>query len=95
MGYVCSTLCYQFVNRVLQLLTKDPEKRLGCGPRGIAEVQDHPFFQTVDWKGLLSKKVATPLKPELNVCEIFNFQLLLTCFLSHCRKEKQLILMSP
>lgn len=52
-------------------MTKDPERRLGCGPRGIAEVQDHPFFQTVDWKSLLAKKIPPPLKPDLNVLIIY------------------------
>jgi len=34
------------------LLRKDPKKRLGCGPAGVQEIKDHPFFADIDW-GLL------------------------------------------
>ena len=52
-------------------MTKNPADRLGCGPRGIADVQDHPFFASVDWKALLAKKVAAPFKPKINVNSLF------------------------
>mmetsp|Transcript_21854 Transcript_21854/g.85604 ORF Transcript_21854/g.85604 Transcript_21854/m.85604 type:complete len:707 (-) Transcript_21854:106-2226(-) len=47
------------------LLTKDPKRRLGCGPRGLAEVQDHPFFSGISWKNLLAKKTPSPYKPNI------------------------------
>lgn len=41
------------------LLQKRPEKRLGCGPRGIEEIKEHPFFRSIDW-GLLEAGYLDP-----------------------------------
>uniref|UniRef100_A0A7M4DZG9 G protein-coupled receptor kinase n=1 Tax=Crocodylus porosus TaxID=8502 RepID=A0A7M4DZG9_CROPO len=34
------------------LLAKDPKQRLGCGESGAAEVKQHPFFRTINFKRL-------------------------------------------
>lgn len=45
------------------LLTRDPLRRLGCGPRDAAEIKGHPFFAGVDWSALLAKEVPAPWLP--------------------------------
>ena len=49
------------------LLTKDVSKRLGCGPNGIAEVKNHPFFASVNWDDLYSMKIKPFIRPKLRV----------------------------
>ncbi|XP_064211866.1 ribosomal protein S6 kinase delta-1 isoform X2 [Tribolium castaneum] len=38
-----------------QLLTFEPQKRLGFGANGPENLKSHPFFHSVDWEQLLSK----------------------------------------
>ena len=42
---------------VRALLEKDPAKRLGSGPGGNAAVKAHPFFRSINWELLHSRKV--------------------------------------
>ncbi|EHB05992.1 Protein kinase C iota type [Heterocephalus glaber] len=52
-------------------LNKDPKERLGCHPhKGFADIQEHPFFQNVDWDMMEQKQVVTPFKP--NISEGFD-----------------------
>ncbi|EHB00255.1 Protein kinase C iota type [Heterocephalus glaber] len=52
-------------------LNKDPKERLGCHPhRGFADIQEHPFFQNVDWDMMEQKQVVPPFKP--NISEPFG-----------------------
>ncbi|KTW26197.1 hypothetical protein T552_03089 [Pneumocystis carinii B80] len=54
------------------LLTRNPEKRLGN--LGAAEIKSHPFFSSIDWKKLYTKKIQPPFKPNVeNVCDTSNF----------------------
>ncbi|KAL0485534.1 serine/threonine-protein kinase [Acrasis kona] len=46
---------------VSALLTKKPEERLGA-QKG-EDVQNHPFFQGIDWQKLLDKQIEPPFKP--------------------------------
>jgi hypothetical protein len=64
---------------LLQLLRRDPAKRLGSGPSGAQEIMDHPFFASIDFDELLAKKVDPPFKPVVtseadvsNVANIFT-----------------------
>ena len=50
-----------------QLMTKDPTKRLGCGPEGWRGVREHAFFDGMDWAKLLAKKVKPPIRPKIKV----------------------------
>jgi len=45
------------------LLQKRPENRLGCGKRGIQEIKEHPFFETIDWGLLESGYIDPPFVP--------------------------------
>lgn len=47
------------------LLHKDPNRRLGGGPRDVKEVQEHPFYITINWKLLEEKKLTPPFKPQV------------------------------
>ncbi|KAJ3648539.1 hypothetical protein Zmor_020334 [Zophobas morio] len=38
-----------------QLLTTEPQKRLGFGVNGTESLKSHPFFHSVSWENLLSK----------------------------------------
>lgn len=51
------------------LLEKDPKFRLGCGPGGIDEVMQHPFFAGIDWVAIKNKQVVPPFKPKVNVLD--------------------------
>ena len=46
----------------MQLLERDPEKRLGA-QRGAVELKCHPFFASIDWAKLAVRLVSPPFKP--------------------------------
>ncbi|CAK4477321.1 unnamed protein product [Aphanomyces euteiches] len=48
---------------VTRLLDKDASTRLGSGPTGADEIKAHPFFNEVDWTGLLAQTVEVPRPP--------------------------------
>jgi len=51
------------------LLIKDPTHRIGCGPRGIQEIKDHPFFNGVCWDDIIQLKARPFLRPKLRIAE--------------------------
>lgn len=50
----------------LQLLQKDPSKRLGSGPGGVEEVKAHKWFKTIHWGKLLCKEIQPKFRPTVN-----------------------------
>ncbi|KAI9137183.1 kinase-like domain-containing protein [Paraphysoderma sedebokerense] len=53
-------------NFLSRLLTRDPEKRLGSGPWGSKEIQDHPFFEGLDWNKLFKCEIEPHWKPDID-----------------------------
>jgi len=45
------------------MLQKKPELRLGCGERGIEEIKEHRFFQSIDWGLLEAGYIDPPFVP--------------------------------
>ena len=48
-----------------RLLEKSPRRRLGGGERDAADVMEHPFFSSINWKDLFEKKIPPPWKPNV------------------------------
>jgi len=51
---------------VLQLLERDPAKRLGSGPGDAKEITSHPFFDGIDWEKLYNRGYTPPFNPNVN-----------------------------
>uniref|UniRef100_A0AAV1VLS1 AGC protein kinase n=1 Tax=Peronospora matthiolae TaxID=2874970 RepID=A0AAV1VLS1_9STRA len=47
------------------LLHKDVCQRLGNGPNGMQDIFDHPFFASISWNRLETKRVKPPIVPKL------------------------------
>ncbi|KAF8253076.1 kinase-like protein [Wilcoxina mikolae CBS 423.85] len=57
---------------LIRLLDRDPSKRLGAN--GAAEIKSHRFFETIDWRRLLQKKIQPTFRPNvLNAMDTKNF----------------------
>lgn len=51
------------------LLTKDPEKRLGAGPKDALEVMAEPFFSNINFDDILNLRVEPPFVPEIKAAD--------------------------
>ena len=49
----------------MQLLEKDPNRRLGGGPDDAEEVKTHPIFYNINWHMLNKKQIKPPYKPKI------------------------------
>jgi len=47
------------------LLTRDPTKRLGCGPDGGEAIKRHPFFKQISWTKLDRREIQSKFKPNV------------------------------
>ncbi|KAL7267999.1 Serine/threonine-protein kinase [Rhizina undulata] len=57
---------------LIRLLDRDPARRLGAN--GASEIKSHRFFETVDWKRLLQKKIQPSFRPNVvNAMDTANF----------------------
>jgi hypothetical protein len=51
-----------------------PEKRLGCGPGGIAEIKAHRWFGHINWDALAARQLPAPILPRLtSLLDTSNF----------------------
>lgn len=48
------------------LLTKDPKRRLGSGPKDAEEIKCHEFFSSINWEKLMKGEVKPPWRPNLS-----------------------------
>jgi serine/threonine protein kinase len=46
------------------LLQRNPQKRLCSGPTGSAEIQNHNFYKSIEWKKMMFKQVKAPFVPQ-------------------------------
>ncbi|CDO94379.1 unnamed protein product [Kluyveromyces dobzhanskii CBS 2104] len=51
------------------LLTKDPEKRLGAGPKDAVEIMAEPFFGNINFDDILNLRVEPPFVPEIKAAD--------------------------
>ncbi|KAF5379912.1 hypothetical protein D9757_007183 [Collybiopsis confluens] len=54
-------------NALRQFIERDPSKRMGCrSPEDqLADLQQHPWFSSVDWEKLLDKELPAPFVPDM------------------------------
>ena len=48
------------------LLTKDPTRRLGSGPKDAEEIKPHRLFASIDWEKLQRGEVTPPWTPQIS-----------------------------
>lgn len=48
------------------LLTKDPSKRLGSGPRDANDIKEHPLFAPIEWERLQTGQIPPPWAPTIS-----------------------------
>lgn len=64
----------QSVSILQQLLTRDPNKRLGAGPSDSQEIKNHAYFKDTDFEKFLRKEVTPPYIPKIkNKADISHF----------------------
>lgn len=62
------------VDILRKLLTREPDKRLGCGPSDALEIMKHPFFADINWDDIYNKRVRPLFVPALrDETDISNF----------------------
>ncbi|XP_072297906.1 serine/threonine-protein kinase N2 isoform X3 [Eucyclogobius newberryi] len=67
-------LSTEAISIMRRLLRRSPERRLGAGERDAEEVKKHLFFRSMDWNGLLAKKVKPPFVPTIQgSSDVSNF----------------------
>jgi len=62
------------VSILQKLLTREPELRLGSGPKDAHEIMDHAFFRNINWDDIYNKRIEPPYKPQIsNPTDTSNF----------------------
>jgi len=58
-------LSKEAVDLLQRFFIKEPENRLGSGPKGLENIKSHPFFASINWDSILAKKIKPPFTPKL------------------------------
>jgi serum/glucocorticoid-regulated kinase 2 len=56
------------VSPALQLLNRDPKKRLGSKD-DVEDIKSHPFFKELSWSKMLKKEIEVPYKPKVKASD--------------------------
>ncbi|XP_067122430.1 ribosomal protein S6 kinase alpha-2-like [Centruroides vittatus] len=54
------------VDIIGKFLKRNPDERLGNRISGVEEIKQHPFYQIIDWEGLIQKKLQPPFIPTIS-----------------------------
>ncbi len=55
----------RLMSSFVQLLRKNPERRLGATERDAEDVKKQAFFRNVNWEELLMRRVPPPFVPTI------------------------------
>ena len=61
------------------LFKRNPANRLGAGIDGYRNIQNHPFFESVDWEKLYRKEIEPPFIPPIHSDYAHYFDKEFTC----------------
>lgn len=53
----------------IQLLRKNPERRLGASERDAEDVKKQAFFRHVQWEDLLARRLRPPFVPTIVISQ--------------------------
>jgi serine/threonine protein kinase len=62
------TMSEQARGLILQLLNRNPLKRLGAGPKDSEDIKSNIFFKDVDWRQVIERRLPVP-KPRIRKIE--------------------------
>ena len=73
------------------MLTRDVNKRLGCGPGGMRNIKEHDFFEQIDWDRLEEGNATAPYIPkkEVNAKDEAKMKTFNTAGMKKLNKEDQ------
>jgi len=57
---VPSDMSSEALDLIVNLLNRDPTRRLGSGPSDSEEIKSHPFFKSINWEDAMQRKLKPP-----------------------------------